>query len=326
MNSRQRFLAILNGEKPDRPPLFPEGIREQALQAWRIQGLPEGADLEDLFHYDPFEELDPDVYPDSMVWDWSNPARLLASLRQSLDPYDPRRLPGDWSERVKAWKERRHPLFLRIHQGLFLSLGVEDWRSFEPAMLCLVDQPQYARQILSIQASFAARLAELVLRQVDLDGVIFSEPIAGNHGTLVSPEMYRSFALCSYQPVFDVLLDHKVPAVIWRSYANPARLISEVLKYPFNMLWLCEVPPGVLSPGQLRQLVPPQITLLGGIDGDVLYRDEAAIRQAVADVQPLVEGGRFIPLADGRVREDVPYPSYAFYRQELQREFIENIC
>jgi hypothetical protein len=324
VNSRQRFLAILNGVKPDRPPLFPEGIRDEALQSWQGQGLPAGANLEELFLYDPFEQLDPDVYPKALVWDWSNPARLLARLRRSLDVYDPQRLPGDWEARLHAWRGREHPLFLRVHQGLFLSLGVEDWRSFAPAMLCLVDQPEFARQILSIQASFAARLAELVLRQVDLDGVIFSEPVAGNHGTLVSPEMYRSFALESYVPVFEVLCRHQVPAVIWRSYANPIRLVPEVLKYPFNVLWLCETPPGVLSPEQLPQLVPPQITLMGGIDGDVLYEDEAAIRQAVEAVRPFVEAGRFIPLADGRVREDVPYANYAFYRQELERVFVGN--
>jgi hypothetical protein len=325
MNSRQRFLAILNGEKPDRPPLFPEGIREEALLAWRAQGLAEGADLEDLFHYDRFEELDPDVYPNPEISDWSDPEKTLASLRQRLDPCDPHRLPDDWSERVKAWRERRHPLFLRIHQGLFLSLGIGDWRSFAPALLRLVDQPEYARQILSIQALFAARLAELILSEVDLDGVIFSEPIAGNHGTLVSPEMYSSVALSSYKPVFDVLLDHKVPAVIWRSYANPARLIPVVVKHPFNVLWLCETPTGALTPGRVRQMAPSTMTLMGGIDSDILYQDKSAIRQAVADVRPFVQAGRFIPLADGRVREDVPYPNYAFYRQELERVLVENI-
>ena len=49
-----------------------------------------------------------------------------------------------------------------------------------------------------------------------------------------------------------------------------------------------------------------------------------AIRQAIAAVQPFVQEGRFIPLADGRVREDVPYPNYVFYRQELHRIFVMN--
>lgn len=323
MNSRQRFLAIIHGEKPDRPPLFPEGIREEVLLAWRTQGLPNGAALEDLFPYDSFEQLDPDVYPIPGIRDWSNPKRLLPVLRQSLDPQDSRRMPEDWDERVRGWVDRQHPLFLRIHPGLFLSLGIEDWRSFAPALLGLVDRPDYARQILDIQAGFAARLADIILRQVDLDGVIFSEPIAGNHGALVSAEMYRAFALESYAPVFDIIRDYQVPAIIWRSYANPAKLLPEVVKFPFNVLWLCETPPGVLTPAQVRECVPSRLTLIGGIDSDVLLQDTQAIRQAVATVQPFVEEGHFIPLADSRVREDVPYQNYAFYRQELARVFVE---
>jgi uroporphyrinogen decarboxylase len=157
---------------------------------------------------------------------------------------------------------------------------------------------------------FAARLAEKILRQVDVDGAIFSEPIAGNHGPLISPEMYRRFALESYRAVFDALQARHVPAIIWRSYANPDRLLPEVMKHPFNAVWLCERPPGALTPAQVRELIGGQATLIGGIDGDVLRQDREAIRQAVAAARRLAAAGRFIPLADGRVRGDAPYAHF----------------
>jgi Uroporphyrinogen decarboxylase (URO-D) len=322
MNSRERFLAILHGDRIDHPPLFPEGIREEVLLSWRNQGLPEGIDLDELFLYDPFEQLDPDVYPNPEACDWSNLQQLLPLLRRRLDPEDLRRLPDNWGEMVLRWRNRNYPLFLRIHQGLFLSLGIDDWRSFAPAILRLVDQPGLVRQILAIQADFAAGLAEKILRQVDLDGVIFSEPIAGNHGALISAKMYSDFALQSYMPIFEVLRNYQVPAIIWRSYANPVNLLTEVVKYPFNVLWLCETPPGALAPAQVRQMVGSNLTLIGGIDADILRKNHEAIQQAVADVLPFVEEGHFIPLIDGRVREDVPFANYAFYRQEIQRVFL----
>jgi len=324
MNSRERFLAIIRGDKPDRPPLFPEGIREEVLLSWRNQGLPDGSDLDSLFIYDQFEQLGLDIDPRPEIGDWSDPGQALRLLRHRLDPDDPRRLPENWTELVEGGRERQHPLFMSIHQGLFLCLGIEDWRSFAPAILLLVDQPEFVRQIMAVQADFAARLAAKVLRQVPLDGVIFSEPIAGNHGALISGEMYRAFALQSYGPVFDVLRHYQVPAVIWRSYANPDNLLPEVVKFPFNVLWLCETPPEALAPARVRQLAGPNVTLIGGIDSDVLRADTLVIRQAIAAVRSFVEAGRFIPLADGRVREDVPYANYAFYRQELQRVFVND--
>jgi hypothetical protein len=99
-------------------------------------------------------------------------------------------------------------------------------------------------------------------------------------------------------------------------------LLPEVVKYPFNVLWLCETPPGELTPARVRGLVGPHVTLIGGIDTDVLRKDPRAIRQSVAAVRPFVEAGRFIPLADGRLREGIPYSNYLFYRQELHRVFV----
>lgn len=83
-------------------------------------------------------------------------------------------------------------------------------------------------------------------------------------------------------------------------------------------------PSSSLMPAQVREFARSKVTLIGGIDSDILRQDTRAIQKAVAAVQPFVEEGHFIPLADGRVREDVPYPNYAFYRQELNRVFVMN--
>lgn len=44
MNSRERYLATLLFQKPDRIPFSPGGPRESTLKAWHQQGLPEGVD------------------------------------------------------------------------------------------------------------------------------------------------------------------------------------------------------------------------------------------------------------------------------------------
>jgi uroporphyrinogen decarboxylase len=59
------------------------------------------------------------------------------------------------------------------------------------------------------------------------------------------------------------------------------------------------------------------LKLIGGIDLDALRDGKAAIRQAVESVAPLVEEGGYIPLADGRVRAEVPYENYVYYRKLL---------
>ncbi|MEJ2708414.1 MAG: uroporphyrinogen decarboxylase family protein [Anaerolineales bacterium] len=324
MNSRQRFLETMCGGKPDHPPLFMEGIRAEVLRAWRTQGLPAHRRLESLFHYDAFEELSPEIYPIPEISDWSDKQMVLKQLRQRLDPDDPRRLPAGWSGKLRGWKNRQHPLFLRIHQGILQSLGVQEWRRFEEALLLLVDDPEFVRTVLGIQASFAAALAANLLREVDIDAVIFSEPIAGMSGALISPHMYRQFALRSYTTIFDVLERFEVPVVIWRSYANPSNLIPEIVRSRFTAVWACETNPEVIDYQRLREKFGPEIGLIGGIDTDVLRLGPGEIRRAVEKVLPLIEQGRFIPLADGRVREGIPYENYATYRRVLEQLIIQS--
>jgi uroporphyrinogen-III decarboxylase len=178
-------------------------------------------------------------------------------------------------------------------------------------------------EVLHLHAEFAARFAENILRQVEVDAVIFSEPIAGNHDSLVSPRMYREYLLNSLAPVFEVLARHHIPLVIWRSYANPRALIPEVARSPFNALWVCEAPCGAMDYNQMRSTLGDGIGLIGGIDSDVLRQGQEDIRSAVRAMLPLAGQGRFIPLADGRVRSDVPYANYAFYRHILEEYFLK---
>jgi hypothetical protein len=68
----------------------------------------------------------------------------------------------------------------------------------------------------------------------------------------------------------------------------------------------------------LRQEFGKDLRLIGGIDLDVLRLDKGAIQQEVLQVvPPLLADGGYVPLADGRVRADVPLENYLFYRQLL---------
>jgi hypothetical protein len=324
MNSRQRFLETICHGAPDRVPLFPEGIRDEVLQSWRNQGLPAGAHLADLFHYDEFEELEPDLDPHPALIPVFRREGGLDELRRSLlrgalDPADPRRLPSHWPEKVRRWRDRQGTLFLRVHEGFFLTMGVEGWHSFTESIRLLVDNPGYVHARLAIQASFAARLAERILGEVDVDGAIFHEPIAGNHGPLISPKMYAEFLLASYEPILDVLERFKVPAIILRSYANVRALLPVVADSRINCLWACESDPEAMDYRSIRAEFGPRYLLIGGFDTDVLRQDRPAIRDELRHkVLPLLKGGGYIPLADGRVREGISYENYTYYRNLLK--------
>ncbi|MGD9077258.1 MAG: uroporphyrinogen decarboxylase family protein [Desulfobacteraceae bacterium] len=320
MNSRERFCRTMQYGTPDRVPYFEEGIRRAVIKVWRKQGLPREADLSKMFPTDGREEIDVDLEPRPKPRKWPTSLADLPALQRALDPYHKRRLPWRWAKRVRDWKNRDHVLMLRVHRGLFLSMGVRGWQRFTEVIRMLVYAPEVVQETMRIQGEFAAKLAEKVLQQVDVDAAVFSEPIGENHGPLISPPMYEEFVLPSYEPLLDVLGRHGVETIIFRTFANARLLIPGILKWGFNCLWACEVSLDDMDYRDLRREFGPDLRLIGGIDLDALRHDKEAIRREVEEkLPPLLEDGGFVPLADGRVREDVAYENYLYYRRLLEK-------
>ncbi|MGD2038643.1 MAG: uroporphyrinogen decarboxylase family protein [Desulfobacterales bacterium] len=320
MSSRERFRETMGYGTPDRVPYFEEGIRSDVLTAWRTQGLTKDTDLATLFPCDHRERIEVDLEPRPKLLSRLDKMTDLIKFGRRLNPSDKARLPRQWSRRVRAWQSREHVLILYVHRGFFLTMGVRNWDSFIDVMTLLMDQPDVVRKRMQIQGEFAARLSDRILQEVQVDAVVFSEPIGGNDRPLISPQMYEEFVLKNYEPVLDVLRRHNIATICLQTFANARILIPSILKWGFNCLWACEVNIEAMDYRSLRKEFGRDLRLIGGIDLDALRKDKAAIRQEIEEkVPPLIEQGGFIPLADGRVRADVPFENYVYYRQLLEK-------
>ena len=320
MSSRERFRQTMSYGTPDRVPYFEEGIRKDVLRAWRTQGLARDTDLATMFPSDHRERIEVDLEPRPKLLSRRDNITDLKKFSRRLNPSDKKRLPNRWPRRVRAWQARKHVVMLYVHRGFFLTMGVRNWRSFTDVMTLLMDQPDVVRKRMQIQGEFAAHLTDQILQEVEIDAVVFSEPIGGNDRPLISPKMYEEFVLKNYEPVLDVLQRHNVETVCFQTFANARILIPGILKWGFNCLWACEVNIDAMDYRSLRKEFGRDLRLIGGIDLDALRKDKAAIRQEIEEkVPPLIEEGGFIPLADGRVRADVPFENYVYYRRLLEK-------
>jgi uroporphyrinogen decarboxylase len=320
MSSRERFRETMGYGTPDRVPYFEEGIRSDVLRAWRAQGLSKDTDLATLFPSDHRERIEVDLEPRPKLLSRLDKITDLKKFARRLNPSDKKRLPRQWNRRVRAWQSRGHVLMLYVHRGFFQTMGVRNWEAFTDVMMLLMDQPDVVRKKMQIQGEFAARLADRILQEVEIDAAVFSEPIGGNDRPLISPKMYEEFVLKNYEPILDVLQRHNVETVCFQTFANARILIPAILKWGFNCLWACEVNIDVMDYRSLRKEFGRDLRLIGGIDLDALRKDKTAIRQEIEEkVPPLIAEGGFIPLADGRVRADVPFENYVYYRQLLEK-------
>jgi hypothetical protein len=320
MNSRERFLKTMAYERPDRAPCFEEGIRDDVLEAWGGQGMPPGVPFTELFPTDGRLEIMPDIEPRPEPEQWPTKRSELEDLRQRLDPDDPERLPAGWAEGARQARARGDLLMLRVHRGFFETLGILGWRRFAEAIYLLADDPEFVHELMEIQADFATRMVERVLQEVKIDAAVFSEPIAGNNRSLISPRMYEKFVLPSYEPILETLKQNGVETIIVRTYANARVLLPSMMAWGFNCLWACETNPEAMDYRALRQEFGRDLRLIAGIDTDALRYDKEMIRRELERiVPPLLGEGGYIPLADGRIRADMPYENYVYYRRLLEK-------
>jgi len=134
----------------------------------------------------------------------------------------------------------------------------------------------------------------------------------------VSPRMYQEVVLDSYKPILDVLRRRAVRTICFITYANARALVPLILDAGFNCLWACEANTEAMDYRRLRREFGRALRLIGGIDLDVLLSGPRAIRREIrSKVPPLLAQGGYVPLADGRVRRNVPFENYRCYRQAL---------
>lgn len=317
VTSRKRFYETLNYRNPDQIPYFEDGIRSETLREWRRKGLSKDFNPNTQFPTDKREEIKLDCEPHPYYKNWPSNIKELKNLQKRLNLSDSSRFPENWN--IQRLYDHESVLMARVHEGFFQSMGVHDGRSFTRLMYQLVDQPDFVREFMHIQGKFAAELAERILKEVEFDAIIFSEPIGDNNGALISPAMYKDFVLPSYEPLLNLAQKYNVKTIIFRTYGNMKVLIPNLLKWGINCLWACEVEQKVMNYPTLRREFGKDLRLIGGIDLDALREGKDKIKQAIDDIAPLVGDGGFIPLADGRVRADVPFENYVYYRELLRQ-------
>lgn len=318
MNERERFRRLFRAQQVDRPPLLEEGVREQVIDRWRTQGLSAGKTHLEVFGLTPHENIGPDLtfVPDYSGRIMSLPGReYRRAFQVSL-----KRFPADWPATVRRLQDRGHIVCIWAYRGFFQALGVEDWPTLAQVLRAAIRNPAAVRNRMEMYGDFCARMLEMTLRDVDPEFIYLSEPISDNRGPLISPAMFEDFVIPAYQRIIAIARAHGCVHILVSTYGNTARLFPSMLRAGITMLWISEAAEvAEVDYRQLRQKFGPDLGLIGGIPLSMLQSasHEKMVRQLREIVVPLMQSGRYIPLAGGRIREHIPWQVYRAYRELL---------
>jgi uroporphyrinogen decarboxylase len=173
---------------------------------------------------------------------------------------------------------------------------------------------------MEIYGDFCARMLEMTLQDVEADFIYLSEPISNNDGPLISPTAFEEFMISVYEKVVATAKQHGCNNILVSTYGNTTRLFPAMIDVGVTMLWLseaAEIPE--LDYRHLRHELGPDLSLIGGIPLSILRSESTeGIKRTLEEiVTPLLQSGRYIPLAGGRVREEIPWVNYMRYREAL---------
>lgn len=234
----------------------------------------------------------------------------FTSVKDRLDPHDPRRFKAGWGERAgKTLRDGSAP----INWGMVGFFGLARWLlGLKGALTAFLRQPWLIRRIFSFWAEFVIELAKPALEiQVDYLGIW--EDMAYKAGPMISPQTFKELMVPYYRRVTDAFKKRGVDTVIVDSDGNIDLLIPLWLEAGVNGFLPLETQAGMDAPS-LRDRYGEKVILMGNISLWALRKGPEAIDKELQKKLPaLLPGGGYIVSTDHHVPPDVPFQNYQHY-------------
>ncbi|MDO8585971.1 MAG: uroporphyrinogen decarboxylase family protein, partial [Armatimonadota bacterium] len=323
MDSRERILATLAGEIPDRVGRTDE-IWSETLVRWRREGLGQEEDPADRFHFDMggltgfdwtlrlprevLEETDEYVIhrdangttkKEYTRESGHTPHWLGHTLKTGRDWFDHKdllvfdvgRLPPDLRESYEAHRAKglfvafRHKECFECAWPVFGQVGV---------FTMMMDEPETLADIFSTWTDLVIAIAEGTLSSgADFDGAFIFGDMGYRNGTMFSPETYRTLLLPNHTRLCDFFKSHGKP-VILHSCGKIESFIPMFIEAGFAAIQPLEAKTGQ-DVRTLKELHGNKITFFGNMDVRKLSGTREEIEEEIrSKLAVAMRGGGYI--------------------------------
>lgn len=340
MTSRERILAVVNHEEPDRIPLH-DSPWASTIERWHQEGLPEDTSVAEYFGFDRWVGIGADMsprYPERVIEEtdeyiisttrWGETSRRWkhrASVPEFLDFRIKDR--DSWAEAKERmelsedridWEmlERNWPSWRE--QGAFVTYGIwgpgyDVWANHvvgtERFLMALVQDPEWCREMQVFAAERAVQFGDMILeRGYDFDAIRIPDDLGYRNGLLISPETFD----VAIRPAHEILCDwaKKHDKVRWlHSCGNVMALVPRLVEIGWNVLNPLEIKAG-MDPLALKEQYAGRLALDGGIDVRTMLDLDEMKRELETKIPRLMEGGGYVYHSDHSVPDNVPFDHY----------------
>jgi len=270
MSSRERVIAALNLEEPDRVPWVEKYVHYQLasqLLGHKVTPRPGERISPKLLEILPLDNLSYNFQPPTFIErQWTvGDASMGKGLLHSWDDleYFKKKLPNPEDEKfyepaqqfIKKYK-KDYAVFADTAMGLgsaYVSMGIEHFS------LMLYDEPKFVEAVLDMFADWSAKVTS-VISEIGFDVIVISDDLAGRDGPLFSPQIIRDLVLPRYKKVVSQI---KIPWIL-HSDGNIHSLMDDIL--PLGMKGIANLEPGPMDIVQVKKDYGGKVCLMGNID------------------------------------------------------------
>jgi len=264
MTSRERLLAIKEGELPDRVPRranFTPDLKRRVEEAAGTEDLEGFFDMDSFFHISlrrppdlpipDYSAYYPELEDKSVVnemgvarvpGDYYHFTHIVSPLRNATTLEEIESFPIDenegWSEEGMAEEARRAQGEGRIVAGSVTHLYEEAWqiRGLEQFLEDMVLRPDFAESILERLTRRNIRRAEAAAR-AGADLLYTGDDIAHQHGMIFSPELWRRFIKPRWARIYKAAKRIKPDIMIWyHSDGDVSEVLDELVDIGVEIL------------------------------------------------------------------------------------------
>ncbi len=354
MNTRERFVRTLTGDKVDRVPFIKVfGSTNEVHKEWEAEYPGIGKCIDKLLGFEgtyrgwattpvnmSASRLDEEAIlkedneitllkgGDGTVWqiyksgDYHRHAvSWPITTKENWNSYRKKHLDPDDPARFPAnWNELVKEYKTRDYPLQLTHGGVygftRDKMGDENLAYAFYDTPELVRDIMNYYTEMAIHIWKKMLQDVEFDLIECWEDMASKNGSLISPKTFREFMTPCYRKIAAFAKETGIKVILVDSDGFIEDLTELMLEGGVTALYPYEVLAGNDVSRTLDRY--PKVGIIGGLRKECMYEGKDSIDREIEKARMLIRKGRFIPGPDHFVLKTCTFANYRYFMERLR--------
>ena len=224
------------------------------------------------------------------------------------------RLPANWKDKVKEYKNRDYPLGIGGYPlGFFGTLA--HLIGYDRLFFMYFDEPELIHDILDTFTELWIAVFSEVLAEVEIDHMQIWEDISFGSGSMLSDAMMREFMLPYYRRLTGFLKSRGVDLIFVDTDGDCMKIIPFFIEAGATGMYPFEVHCGMDIVKVRKEF--PSLAIMGGIPKSEIQKGRSRIDEILEPVKEVLKTGGYIPFGDHFIPPEVGWEDFKYYRSRL---------